>query len=158
MALAPLFIITPTLGWTWPSLLPIALAIAATHGFKKLTSSDENSWMRGRLTREMEKFRRVSVPVDDLVERVGESVRVGRVGRVGESESRRESGVRLTLCALFWTSGLGNLHCFYQTNDSLSKIISVRMCGWSSFQFHFRRGGFDGSRILCFNLHSYIFL
>jgi len=68
MALSPLFLITPTLGWTWPSLLPIAMAIAAGHGYKKLTSNDQSAWLRGRLTKEMENLRRVSVPIDELVE------------------------------------------------------------------------------------------
>ncbi len=62
-----LFIITPTLGWTWPSLVPIAIAVASGYGYKKLTDTDQSAWLRGRLTTEMENLRRVSVPIDELV-------------------------------------------------------------------------------------------
>jgi hypothetical protein len=70
-----LFIITPTLGWTWPSLVPIAIAVASGYGYKKLTDTGEHAWLRGRLTREMETLRRVSVPLDEvLADVVGEEV------------------------------------------------------------------------------------
>ena len=70
-----LYMITPMLGWTWPSLLPIAVAVAAGYGYKKLTDTGENAWLRGRLTTEMENLRRVSVPIDEIVsDVVGEEV------------------------------------------------------------------------------------
>ncbi|HUT23188.1 MAG TPA: hypothetical protein VM492_02470 [Sumerlaeia bacterium] len=70
-----LYIIVPTLGWTWPSLVPIAIAVASGYGYKKLTDTGQNAWLRGRLTREMEALRRVSVPLDEIVaDLVGEEV------------------------------------------------------------------------------------
>ena len=45
-----LFMITPLLGWSWPSLLPIAIAVASGYGYKKLTGVGEEDWLRGRLT------------------------------------------------------------------------------------------------------------
>jgi hypothetical protein len=70
-----LYIVVPTLGWTWPSLLPLAIAAAAGYGYKKLTDTDQSAWLRGRLTTEMENRRRVSVPIDELVgDVIGEEV------------------------------------------------------------------------------------
>ena len=70
-----LYLITPLLGWTWPSLLPIAIAAAAGYGYSKLTGMDEKAWLRGRLSREMENLKRVSLPIDELVaDVVGEEV------------------------------------------------------------------------------------
>jgi hypothetical protein len=62
-----IFVISPLLGWTWPSLVPLAIAAAAGLGYKQLTRTDEKGWARGKLTREMENLRIVSVPVDELV-------------------------------------------------------------------------------------------
>jgi hypothetical protein len=75
MGLGVIYVITPLMGWTWPSLIPIALTAAATYGYKKLTDINEDAWLRGRVTREMEALRRVTVPVDELVaDLVGEEV------------------------------------------------------------------------------------
>jgi len=70
-----LYLITPLMGWTWPSLLPVAIAVAAGYGYKKLTGIDEKAWLRGRLSREMENLKRVSLPIDELIaDVVGEEV------------------------------------------------------------------------------------
>ena len=70
-----LYLITPLMGWTWPSLLPVAIAGAAGYGYQKLTGIDEKAWLRGRLTREMENLKRVSLPIDELIaDVVGEEV------------------------------------------------------------------------------------
>ncbi len=70
-----LYVVVPTLGWSWPTLLPYAVAVAAGYGYQKLTRQDDKGWMRGRLTKELENLRIVSVPIDDLVaDVVGEEV------------------------------------------------------------------------------------
>ncbi|HBF33311.1 TPA: hypothetical protein DDW35_01980 [Candidatus Sumerlaeota bacterium] len=70
-----LYLITPLMGWTWPSLLPLVLAVAAGKGYQKLTSTGDDAWLKGRITREIESMRKVSVPVDELVEGlIGEEV------------------------------------------------------------------------------------
>ena len=65
--LSPLFFITPVVGWSWPSLLPVAIAVAAGYGYKKLTDMGENGWLRGELTNLIENQRKVSVPVDETL-------------------------------------------------------------------------------------------
>ena len=68
-------ILTPILGWSWPALLPVAVASAAALGYKRLTGTDEKAWLRGALTRKMEALQIVSVPVDEvLADVVGEEV------------------------------------------------------------------------------------
>ncbi|MBN1866836.1 hypothetical protein JW916_06055 [Candidatus Sumerlaeota bacterium] len=69
--LSPLFLISPIMGWSWPSLLPIAIAVASGYGYKKLTDPGETGWLRGRLTTVMENQRVVSVPIDEIL---GEAV------------------------------------------------------------------------------------
>lgn len=71
----PLFFITPVLGWAWPSLVPLAVTVAAGYGYKRLTDTGEKGWMKGKLTREIENLKLVSVPLDDLIaDVVGEEV------------------------------------------------------------------------------------
>lgn len=70
-----IFVISPLMGWSWPALVPLAMAAAAGLGYKQLTRTDEKGWLRGKLTREMENLRIVSVPVDELLEDVvGEEI------------------------------------------------------------------------------------
>lgn len=70
-----IFTITPMLGWTWPALLPLVIAVAAGKGYEKLTGAGEDAWLRGRLTRELESLRKVSVPVDELLkDLIGEEI------------------------------------------------------------------------------------
>jgi hypothetical protein len=70
-----IFVIAPILGWSWPALTPFAIAAAAGLGYKQLTRTDESGWLRGKLTKEMENLRIVSVPVDELIaDVVGEEV------------------------------------------------------------------------------------
>jgi hypothetical protein len=52
--LAMIFVISPLLGWTWPSLVPVALAVASAIGYKKLTDTGQNAWLRGELTAQLE--------------------------------------------------------------------------------------------------------
>lgn len=79
--LSPLIIVTPMMGWTWPVLLPIAVAAASAYGFRQLTGNDASAWLRGELTRRMENLRRVSVPIDEIIaDVVGEEV--GRDERI----------------------------------------------------------------------------
>ncbi len=49
-----IFVISPLLGWTWPSLVPVALAVASAIGYKKLTDTGQNAWLRGELTAQLE--------------------------------------------------------------------------------------------------------
>ncbi|HNY28408.1 MAG TPA: hypothetical protein PLA90_03365 [Candidatus Sumerlaeota bacterium] len=62
-----IFVISPLIGWTWPSLVPIALAVASGIGYKKLTDPSQNGWLRGELTEKLEQLRLVSVPIDELI-------------------------------------------------------------------------------------------
>ncbi|NQU43340.1 hypothetical protein HQ520_08640 [bacterium] len=68
MALGAIFVISPILGWSWPALLPLMLAVASGYGYKRLTTTDESGWLQGRLTAQLENLRRVSVPVNETVE------------------------------------------------------------------------------------------
>lgn len=66
----PLIIITPLIGWAWPSLIPLALAAASVYGYRRLTGANEGAWMRGHLTTKMENLRRVTLPLDELMKDV----------------------------------------------------------------------------------------
>lgn len=71
----PIFVITPLIGWSLPALTPLILAAGAAYGYKRLTGRGENDWLMGRLTREMETMRKVSLPLDEVVtDVVGEEV------------------------------------------------------------------------------------
>jgi hypothetical protein len=73
--LGSVVVVVPLLGWSWPSLLPIAVAAAAGFGYKRLSGMDEKAWLRGRLTKHLEQLRRVSIPLDEVIaDVVGEEV------------------------------------------------------------------------------------
>jgi hypothetical protein len=58
-----LILIAPTLGWTWPALVPIMSVAAGYLGFKKFTSYGEGAWEEGELTQRMREQRIVEIPL-----------------------------------------------------------------------------------------------
>lgn len=63
-----IFVLTPTIGWTWPLLWPYALAAAAGLGYRELT--DAHGLFRGEVTRKLENLRRESVAIDEILTEV----------------------------------------------------------------------------------------
>lgn len=68
MPLPMIFTVLPTIGWAWPALAPIVGVVAAGMGFQQL--SDPKGIFRGKLTRRMEKIRRESVAMDEVLTEV----------------------------------------------------------------------------------------
>lgn len=66
--MAFIFVVMPTIGWAWPALAPIVGAVAAGLGFEQL--SDPHGIFRGKLTRRMEKIRRETVAMDEVLTEV----------------------------------------------------------------------------------------
>ncbi len=62
-----ILVVTPALGWSWPALVPIVGLVAAVRGYKFLT---DDAHFKSRLTRKMEKMRRESVAIDEVLTEV----------------------------------------------------------------------------------------
>jgi hypothetical protein len=58
----PIVVLMPSIGFTFPALLPIVTAVAAAKGYGALTNP--KGPLRGKVTRDLEKWRRVSVPLE----------------------------------------------------------------------------------------------
>lgn len=62
-----IFLLTPTLGWAWPAVAPIATLVAAGMGFRVMTESAKNPLVQSKLTRQMNRIHRVTIPLDDVI-------------------------------------------------------------------------------------------
>jgi hypothetical protein len=70
-----IFVITPTLGWSWPVITPVILATAATLGFKQVTTPSKSRARAGVLGRAQAKRRTAVLPLDAvIVEPVAEEI------------------------------------------------------------------------------------
>ena len=63
-----MLVVLPTLGWSWPALVPIAGAAAAGLGYKFF--SEPKGILRGRLTRRLENMQRELLPLDKMLTEV----------------------------------------------------------------------------------------
>lgn len=64
MSLGSIFILTPTIGWATPLLWPIVLTVAGALGYRQLTSTQDNSLLRGELNAELNSRRTISLPLE----------------------------------------------------------------------------------------------
>lgn len=105
----PIFVITPLLGWAWPSLAPLVVAVASGYGYKKLTDPTDKGWLRGKLTAELENLRRVSLPIDEVMrEAVGDEV--GRDERLVFEKDDYRLIFRRDIRGKFFVEVLGPVH------------------------------------------------
>lgn len=65
-----IIVVLPTIGWSWPAVLPILTAAAAGLGYKKLTETGSKGWLRGRLNKKLENIRRVTISLDEVLTEV----------------------------------------------------------------------------------------
>ncbi len=77
----PIIVITPIIGWSWPALLPIISAAAGYVGFVKFTSTDNSAWLKGKIAKEIESLRTVTIPLDEILTDVV-SEEIGREERL----------------------------------------------------------------------------
>lgn len=70
-----IILITPTLGWSWPALVPVVTAVAGYMGFKKFTEMGEEAWAQGELTQALREARIVRIPLaSEVVEPIAEEL------------------------------------------------------------------------------------
>lgn len=72
-----MFVVLPTIGWVWPSVVPLVAGVASALGYKMLSAPKGR--LRGKLTRQLENIRREVVPLDSVLAEV-------IAGEVGEEE------------------------------------------------------------------------
>lgn len=65
-----IFVVAPTIGWTWPALLPLVTAVAAAKGYQKLTDGSLDQILKSKLTTQLENLRRVEIPIDSVLAEV----------------------------------------------------------------------------------------
>jgi hypothetical protein len=65
-----IYILTPSVGWTLPLLWPALLSAAGMLGYKLFTSMAEDAPLRGKITKQMEHLKIVTLPLDQVVKDV----------------------------------------------------------------------------------------
>ena len=62
-----IFVLTPTVGWSFPLLWPILMSTAAALGYKVYTSNTDDAPLRGKLTAKLKHQRIVNLCLDELI-------------------------------------------------------------------------------------------
>jgi len=65
-----IYVLSPTVGWAFPLVWPAVLAAAGAAGYKLYTPTSDDAPLRGRLTKQMNQQRIVTVPLDSVVKDV----------------------------------------------------------------------------------------
>jgi hypothetical protein len=65
-----LFVVLPTIGWSWPALAPIAAGVAAAMGYRSLTKGQLRDLLDGRLNARLHATRRHSLAIDSVLTEV----------------------------------------------------------------------------------------
>lgn len=74
--LGTIFVITPTLGWSWPVLSPLIIGVAATLGYRHMTAPGADRSRAGVLAKSMAKRRTAVLPLESvLLEPVADEVK-----------------------------------------------------------------------------------
>lgn len=71
----PIIVLLPTLGWSWPVLVPILSAAAGYLGYMKYTDPRPNASLKGKFSQQQRNKRTIKIPLTSYIEElVGEEL------------------------------------------------------------------------------------